>query len=616
MRKKIILFTILATFILLCSSCNNNDPQHTFTFTLLQTSDLHSHAFGYGPSLDYVSENDDDSRILGGYSRIASIIDRIRHEHAEEDNPVVVVDSGDFFMGTVYDMADMDPVSLKFMQMAGYDAVTLGNHEFDWSPKGLQFLLQNGIGNGFAVPIIATNMETSSASPVDDGIEKLKNDGVIVMNKVLILANGLKIGILGIMGVNADAEAPAALPITFNHSYSFLQEKVDALRNIDGVNIVVLLSHGGITSTGVGEDADIAANVSGINIIASGHYHIATPSPFIRGNSRTIIFSPGEYGEWVSRLDVTYDTQTGKIARNNFTLIPVDDTIRSDTIIEAVMKSYQGVINQFLAPFEYSLDMPISKLEWRMTINEGSESELGNLVADSFRTAASSLAPLNGGDPYHVAVVPNGIIKGAFFPGKTTIISFTDIYNTVPLGKSLDDSQPLLGYPLISIYVTGPDLRNICEAGLTGSTLLGSDYYLNFSGIRVNYNPALASKLQGVQAVYMSPLDDWSTSEQGVPVDFTDSQTLYHVAVDFYSLQLMNQVTRLGLTIIPRDKMGNPISPEEYMAHRIDSGMDVNIQELKEWIALIFYLKNYFPSIPTAVYGYNGSAMGRIHVVN
>ncbi|HLP59372.1 MAG TPA: 5'-nucleotidase C-terminal domain-containing protein, partial [Candidatus Deferrimicrobium sp.] len=469
-------------------------------------------------------------------------------------------------------------------------------------------------------PIIATNMVTDRTSGVDDGIEALEHEGAIVKKRVLELPNGLRIGILGIMGVNADVKAPAALPITFNHDYKFLQERVDALRIIDGVNIVVLLSHGGVSSAGIGDDEVIAANVPGIDIIASGHYHTATPVPFIRGNSHTVIFSPGEYGEWVSRLDVTYNTESGRIEKTDFTLIPVNDTIRVNKIFEAVINSYQGVVDQLLAPFGYSLDMPVSRLSWRMEIPGGTESGLGNLVADAVRAMASNLAALNDGNLYHVAVVPNGVIRDGLFPGKTGIVSFTDVYNTIPLGKSADAGQLLPGYPLISLYVTGADLRNICEAGLTVGALLGSDFYLNFSGIRVDYNPAKAPQLQGVRAVYLSFPDDYFTAEKGMPIDITDTQTLYHMVVNLYSLQMMNEVTRMGLTIIPRDAMGNPIAPGEYMQYRIDSGLDAGIQELKEWMALFSYLNNFFPAsgegISTAVYGNNGSAMGRIDIVN
>jgi 5'-nucleotidase len=620
MKKKFFLISGLLVFTLLFTTCKDTGSgDGILKFTLLQTSDLHSHAGGYGASIDYTpGDNTDNDGVLGGYTRIASLIAAIRNEQDEEDVPVVVVDSGDFFMGTVYDMAAVDPVSLKFFQMVGYDAITLGNHEFDWSPAGLALLLSNGITNGFNIPIIATNMVTSSASTADDGVETLVNAGAIVNKTVLELSNGLRIGLLGIVGPNADSQAPVAPPITFNHDYAFLQERVNDLRNNDGVDIVILLSHSGIRLDGTGDDADIADNVTGIDIIASGHYHTATSSSFQIGD--TVIFSPGGYGRWLSRLDVTYDSDTGQVTAADFSLLPVDDTIVNRTVFETIVESYESAIDTALSPFGYTLDTPISRVSWDMETHGGSESGLGNLSADALRTIANNLAPLNDLNPYHVGVIPNGVIRDGLYSGKTGVVTFTDIYNALPLGTSPDTSQPMPGYPLMSMYLTAPDLRNAVEAGLTVSAMLGSDYYLNFSGIRVDYSPANAAILQGVRALYLCPFDDLFCTTKGPAIDLTDTVSLYHVVVDLYALQMLNAVTSIGLTIVPRDSAGNAIDPAEYMLHRIDSDITPGVQELKEWSALLFYLGNVFPAsgngIPSAIYGTGGLGMGRINIVN
>ena len=133
MVSRVLMIFLALLIIAGLTGCDSLTSDDTVTFTLLQTSDMHSHAGGFGPSLDYTPEdNSDNDSVLGGYTRIASIIAAVRNEQEEEGNPVVVVDSGDFFMGTVYDMAITNPISLKFFQMVGYDAITLGNHEFDW----------------------------------------------------------------------------------------------------------------------------------------------------------------------------------------------------------------------------------------------------------------------------------------------------------------------------------------------------------------------------------------------------------------------------------------------------------------------------------------------------
>ncbi len=371
------------------SGCDSLTSDDVVTFTLLQTSDMHSHADGIGPSLDYTPEdNSDGDNVMGGFTRIASIIGAVRTEQEKEDIPVVVVDSGDFFMGTVFDMAVTDPISLKFFQMAGYDAVTLGNHEFDWSSLGLAMLLGNGVANGFNVPIVASNMITHNGSSADDGIEALIAGGSIVPKKILELSNGIKVGILGIMGVTADSLAPTASPITFNHDYSFLQSKVDELRNNDHVDIVILLSHGGVYNNGTGDDQLIAENVTGIDIIASGHYHTATQSLIRKGGA--MIFSPGGYGQWLSRLDVKFNKNTGLIESSDFQLIPVNDTVVNRTVFQMIVDNYKTALNQALSVAGMNLSDPISKVSSVMQVHGTVESSLG--TRGSLRAVAEPLA--------------------------------------------------------------------------------------------------------------------------------------------------------------------------------------------------------------------------------
>jgi len=623
MIKKYLFLFGFSLILLNLFSCKDVGRSRILHFTLLQTSDLHSHVDGYGAARDYTPETPgDNDGILGGYARIASIISAVKAEGKKNDSPVVVVDSGDFFMGTVYDLATTDPISLKFFQMAGYDAVTLGNHEFDWSLPGLALLLKGGIKNGFRVPILASNMITSNTSIEDDEIEELVNSGMITGKRVIELTNGLRIGILGIMGTKAASYATAAAPITFNHDYSFLQQQVNNLRNNEGVDMVILLSHSGIELDGYGEDKEIAENVNGIDIIASGHLHKATQTPFEYGNSDTLIFSPGEYGQWLSRLDVTYNVDTGSVESADFKLIPVDDSVTLRSVFAAVVSIYQDAINQALAPFSFNLDTPISKTSIDMEIpgNIG-ESALGNLVADSFRSVATNLSPLNGGNPVQIAIVPDGVIRDGFFSGKTGIITFTDVYNTFPLGISPDTSQTMPGYPLLSVYITGPDLKNVCETGLSLTDLLGRDFHLNFSGIRIGYKTKWGQYLQGVRTIELCPVDD-TFSTGGTPIDLDDTETLYHVVVDLYTLSMLDAITTIpsiGFTIIPKDVYGNPISPQDYMLYRIDSDVKAGVQELKGWMALLMYLTSAFPpdsgGIPTAIYGEGGIGMKRIFYI-
>lgn len=592
---------------------NKGGDQNTVIVTIVQTSDLHHHASGYGPSHDYTPfDTSDNDSITGGYARIATLVQQIREEQDDYDIPVMLIDSGDFLMGTVYDLTASDPIAFRFFSMLGYDAITLGNHEFDWSPAGLAMVFANALSQGFNVPVLATNTITDATNEDDDDIETLMAEGVIVDKKIIELPNGVKVGLLGQMGPDSDVAAPVAPPITFNHDYAFLQNHVDELRASDEAELVVVLSHGGIYNDGTGDDADLADNVSGIDIIASGHYHTATHEPFNR--SGTIIFSPGAYGAYLSRLDIAYNLRKDRIVDSKFTLIPVDDSIPGDPTMQAMVEAYHAAINASLTPLGVQLNTPISSTSFDLEKAPFQVTGLGSLCADSVRNVANAVAPFNyPGSPVDLGIVSSGVIRDSLFQGNSGDITFTDVYNSLPLGISPYQPSPP-GYPLMHAYLSGLEIYTVCEVGLSLSQVTGPDYYLNFSGIRIDYNPAGAPTFTGVQAVYLcDPDDPFCTGDATLIYPNTE---LYHVVVDLYALQMLNVITGYGFPLVPKDAEGNPIYPADYINFRIDADPASGVQELKEWMALLNYLPGLGVSIPQGIYGPGGAVMGRVNFVD
>jgi len=594
--------------------------------TILQTSDIHHHASGYGPYYDYTRSFLGDDGVTGGYARLATVIGAIKDQQADAGVPTLLLDSGDFFMGTTYDLTAANPIALQFFTLMEYDAVTLGNHEFDWSPGGLYMLLSAGLANDFNVPVVASNtIPDGVVGTGDDGIEYLMGTGAIVNKKIIELDNGLTVGLLGLMGENADEDAPVAGPISFNHDYAFIQACVDDLRNNDGVDVVVVLSHTGVNSSGNGEDAEIAEQVTGIDIIASGHSHTETFEAFIKGGSSSIIFSPGEYGEWVSRLDFIYNKKLRRVVGYEFNLVPVDDTVPGDPGMQYMVDIYNAGINSSLSGAglpQLGDTITTTGFDLKMDPYQATGvTGLGSLCADSVRNVANSLVPYGGldGIPVDVGIVPNGVVRDEIFQGNTGRVTFSDVYNCLPLGISPDTSQPVPGYPMMHAYFTGLELYIIAEVGLTASQSFGSSYYLNFSGVKIDYNPAFAPNLQGVRSVSLYAPDDPLCLGPTTFVNPLDPTTLYHGVVDLYAFQLLYVVNDFldpyGLLIVPKDKDGVPIY--NYMDFRIDRDPSNSVvQELKEWMALLNYLPGLEGGIPSAIYGPGGTVEGRIELVN
>lgn len=604
--------------------CSDDDQDdNTVSLTILQTSDVHNHASGYGPFTDYTpTDTSDSDSVLGGYARLASKINEIRG--ARNNNNTLLFDSGDFFMGTVYDMTATDPVALEYFKTMKYDAIALGNHEFDWGPEGLAALLSAGISNGFNIPVMASNMDASA----DTGLTALVGANAIRSKLIIETYNGLKVGVLGLAGENAIEDMPAAAPVTFINppdDYPAIQAMVNDLRNNDKVDLVVVLSHGGIESDGNGDDAGLAENVTGIDIIASGHYHTATEQVVEIGEtSKTLIFSPGAYGQYLSRLDVTLDKTTRKLLSYEFALIPIDDTIVGDSTVQAVVENANGQIDAALVQLvPEGIGSVVSSTTFDLKEAEFVETSLGDLSADAVRFAANQLAGLVGDPLYDIGVVPSGVIRDGLSVGKTGAITFSDAFNVLPLGISPEDPT-VPGYPMMSIYVNGAEIRNACEISATICRSLGSDYYLNFSGIRYRYNPAGTPGLT-VYEVSLTTPDDFGTVGAGTPVDITniaDTTNLYHVVVDYYTLMMMNYATGMGLTIIPKDADGTPIPAEDLLDYRIDAdSVTADVQELKAWMSLMSYFQyyigpNYSGQIPATLYGEGGTALGRAEALS
>ena len=505
--------------------------------TLLQTTDLHDHASGEGPLATGVPGP------VGGYARIAAYVNSIR-QNAAADRPVVLVDSGDWTMGTVYDLTlGQQPVATYFLDTLRYDCTTLGNHEFDYTPKGLAAMLSlSQTQFGFHTPIVASNLVPNG----DTNLARLLGTA-IYPTYTETLSTGLKVGFIGLMGKAAALEAPSSAPVTFTDyslNYAAIQALVTGLRTQQGCNVVIALSHAGteVASGGyTGEDVNLAQNVTGLDVIASGHTHNAFgadghPSHAVaNGAWTTQIICAGAFTSNVARLDLTFHVATHSTTVDAASNLAMTDPVLAsqsvtpglDPAASALAAQTDAALNVSLAALfrpifpDYSASDPSLGLYHPLgsaaqnLISNGSDpvpgpNGLGNLCADALRPAPNGIIPAAllgagwNGNPasptlatattaltaggfdstlFTVGVVPTGIVRDYLSTGAT--ITFANVYDVLSLGISPDSSQSLpVGYPLMSVYLTYPDLQKLCALQLLTQTALapGADY-LNLSGL-------------------------------------------------------------------------------------------------------------------------------------
>ena len=243
---------------------------------ILHTNDLHDQLMAWGPSADFSPATAGDDTTQGGFSRLAALIQRERA--AATGTPVLLLDAGDFLMGSLFSwLGPTEAPALTLMQRMGYDALTLGNHELDWTPDGLAGVLAAAVDRGFSSPLLATNLVFPPGAATN--LEAFATAGRIRRKLVKTMANGLKVGIFGLLGEGAAANAPLAGPLTFGDAVATASALVQELRQQDDVDLVICLSHGGVDETGAGEDAALAAAVPGIDVIIGGHTHVALSPP-------------------------------------------------------------------------------------------------------------------------------------------------------------------------------------------------------------------------------------------------------------------------------------------------------------------------------------------------
>jgi 5'-nucleotidase / UDP-sugar diphosphatase len=573
--------------------------------TIIHTNDLHSHILGFSPNLDYRPDMIGGDETKGGLARVATAIKR---EKGKRDHPVLVLDSGDFLMGSLFHMlAREEAMELRLMKDMGYDALTLGNHEFDLKPEGLARILHSAAAKGGMPPIVFSNAVFSEESDRDDALEEAFNQGLVKPYTVLI--NGaMKIGIFGIMGKDAAEKAPFASPVTFRDPIETSREMVKALREKEKVDMVICLSHSGVREEKtISEDEALAQKVQGIDVIVGGHSHTRLEKPILINS--TLILQASAYGKCVGVLDLLWEN--GRVRQKSYRLIGIDSSIPGDVALQKKIDSFLATIDRdVLQKVNLTSKKVIGQTAFDLTIQE-EESNLGNLIADAIRWYASKhdSDPRDPRTQVVAAIESNGLIRDDLLLGKTGALAVTDVFAAIPLGIGMDDT---MGYPLISCYFYASEIKKALEVLTSVYPRKDSSYFLQVSGLKFTYNP---------RRVIFDRVTDirLGNEEEGyVPLDYSESnRNLYRITTNIYNaafLKIIGKYTYQILNIIPKDLNGKPI--DDLASARIDADKGLpGIQELKEWIGVMEYIKS-FPDtngdgIPDVPEKYRGK-LGRI----
>lgn len=539
---------------------------------ILFTHDTHSHLNSFTTIVN------GEKKEAGGFAKLKTLI----NEHKKVNPDTLVLDGGDFSMGTlIQTVYDTEAAELRMLGQIGCDVTTLGNHEFDYQSKGLADMLNAAKNSGDTVPSLVlcnVDWDAMEEAGLSKGQKQIQSafEKYQVRDYVVVQKGNIKIAVFGVFGKDALVCAPTC-ELVWKDPVKAAKQTVEKIKKKEKVDMIACVSHSGTwDDADKSEDEILAKEVPDIDLIISGHTHSQLDKPIQHGN--TYIVSCGEYGKNLGTISMT-QKDDGRWKATSYELIPVSDEVNPDETTQAKIDALMDTVDiNYLAKFGYTRkevlaenDIEFNSLDEMGTKHE--ELNLGDIISDAYVYAVENSDNYDG-DPVDVAVVPSGTVRDTYAKGEITVES---VYNSFSLGIGKDG---LAGYPLISAYLTGKELKLVAEIDASISDFM-TIARLYCSGLNFTFNPH--------RMILNKVTDCYLTGQDGKREEIQDDK-LYHVVTDLYTGQMLGSVMDISyglLSIIPKDKEGNPIEDlEEYAI------MEEN-QELKAWVAIARYMQSF-----------------------
>ena len=510
---------ILVTLLVLCFQ--PLDAQQSQYLTILHLNDTHSNLLDGSPRYGMLAGQ------VGGVARAASVIGQT----AMENEAWMLLHAGDACVG---DMMHLFPAGnpvqpripdLEILAQLGLSAMTLGNHEFDFSSPGLLGALMtslpiDGSTGKAAYPLLSANID------IPDGVADVSPLANWVAPYVIKDFPGFKVGIIGLTTPMTNYLSDPGL-VSFEEDENvlggILYTLAGNLRDA-GCNYVILLSHMGMKA-----DKALAAAVPGIDLIIGGHDHIATKHP-VRvtnplGDVVPIVQTEGFYRQ-IGRI--TLKLHNGRISVNKYELIDLDSKIPEEPTVKAAVAA-------IAAEIEDAIDQPVFSAAVALVTHTQTEratnlwmpghhdTHVGNLVADAYQNSLG----------VDIGIIPGGSTAQPLFPGP---ITGNDVYRMIGYGANTEDGP---GYLVATFSLSGYDLMVGLETTL-GDIETDDELFMQVSSnLEYHYDPSEPPG-QRLKAVYY----------KGQPLDPYETYTIGTNWMVLEYLKMLNVMYSLGITII------------------------------------------------------------------
>ncbi|EKE69777.1 MULTISPECIES: bifunctional metallophosphatase/5'-nucleotidase [Roseobacteraceae] len=415
-----------------------------YSLTILHTNDFHAR---FEPISKYdagcSSEDNTEGKCFGGSARLVTAVEEAR----KRSNNSILVDGGDQFQGTLFYTYYKGKLAAEMMNKLGYDAMTVGNHEFDDGPEVLR-----GFMDAVTFPVLMSNADFSGEPLLADKLLK----------STIIERGGEKIGLIGLTPHDTDELASPGPNVIFTDPSDAVQGEVDKL-TAEGVNKIIVLSH-----SGYNVDKTVAANTTGVDVIVGGHSNTLLgdmegaegPYPTMVGN--TAILSAYAYGKFLGELNVTFD-DAGEITEAVGAPIIMDAAVSEDEVTVARIAEaavpLEEIRNKVVAETTAAIDGDKNTCRTM-------ECEMGTLLADAM------LARVKG-QGIEIALQNGGGVRSSIDAGPVTM---GEVLTVLPFQNTLS-----------TFYVPGSTIVEALENGVSQLTDVAGRF-LQVAGLTYAYD--------------------------------------------------------------------------------------------------------------------------------
>ena len=456
-----------------------------FTLTILHTNDTHAHIEQYDGSTTTCSEETEaEGGCIGGVARRATEINRWRD--GENGANVILLDAGDQFQGTLFFNEYKGAEAAQFMNELGYQAMAIGNHEFDNGPADLSAFIGK-----VSFPVLSSNIDATNQADLD---------GKIATSTILYI-NGEQVGVIGLTTLETPINSSPGPDLTFNDYVESVEPVIAALTE-QGINKIVLLSHIGYV-----DDQTLAAAVAGIDVIVGGHSHTllsntdeaaSGPYPTVvesaEGNP-VLIVSAEAYGKYLGQLTVAFD-EAGVPTTWEGEPILLDQSIEQDPEILAQVEELSAPVQ---ALREQVVGSTTTDLDGERTSCRFGECTMGQVVADAMRWGTAK-------EGVQIVITNGGGVRSSLAAGDITLGGVLEV---LPFNNTV-----------ATFGLTGEDVVAALENGVSRAENPdneGTGRFPQVSGVRFSWDGSLPVgervsdvEVEGADGTF-SPIDPAAT---------------------------------------------------------------------------------------------------------